>query len=832
MALYRRLWSVTGKQCHVTLVRVLTLNIVISLGEYAALVIAGVLDLPSGLSLVAHRAKLVHELCQLEATSMLAVHLPAETTKVEVESHSEFQGLSIACDNGPSDCVVGGPLDQIRSLKEKLGKNGTKSKMLDIATAYHTKAMDPILDRLTDFAKTIELSTPKIPVLSNVFGRLILPREEGFTFEYFAAHARQTVYLRQGIQDLHSHGMTAELSKWVEVGPHPTLLGMASSNLDANTTTFLPSLRKGTSDTESFARLLSHFYLNSTGMNWRKAFDKRAAMTTIPVMPFMQQEFGVHYPHEHNKSGDTGISEEQRSQTPYEFLSRIVQPLSDTNHQAIFETPIAIFAQYILGHSVCGFALCPASVYHEIALSAAKYLKLDDLETEQVWSLSNITYVAPLIYAQGSSAIVRTTIEPTNQARTMFTFKISSRSAKSDSQKQTIHCQGQVKIRSLTGQKTAKLLAVAKRKKSYFQQPERLETQEIFLKKAMYEKVFTRVVTYSEMYQMVQSIRIDQNEALAICRYPEATGKDVSKFTTILMDVLLHIAGFVANLSVENEEVCICTEVRSMTLTRDAVPTSEEKFEVVCSNFELESESLIVGDAYATGSKGVIAVFKGMSFHRMKLTRMTQAMQLAHRKSGDVVETTAKKSLEQPAPNPLTLNYPKAPEINSSVRNIIAQTCNMDASKLAMDASLEAMGFDSLLMIELASTLAAQNLCSLDSFDLTEQATVRDIEQLCSNAGGEQSVPSLETDTTSSGTSPENSTLATPATPPIASIIAATCGAEIHFVKSDVELEALGIDSLMGMELQERLQSLWASGEVDLSDCRTVGDVEKLVGGS
>ena len=804
----------------------------VSLGEYAALVIAGVLDLQSGLSLVAHRAKLISELCQLEATSMLAVHLSADITRDEVDSHPGLHDLSIACDNGPSDCVVGGPLDQIRSLKEKLSKKGTKSKLLDIAIAYHTKAMDPILDRLTDFAKTIELSSPKLPVLSNVFGRLILPGEESFTSEYFAAHARQTVALRLGIQDLHSHGMTAEISKWVEIGPHPTLLSMVSTNLDRNTTVFLTSLRKGTSDTVSFARLLSYFYLNSTGLNWRKAFDKRAAMTTIPVMPFMQQEFGVHYPHEHTKSGAAVLTQERGSQTSYVFLSTIVKPLSETNSQAIFETPIAIFAEYILGHSVCGYALCPASVYHEIALSAAKHLKLHDLQMEQVWSLSNVTFVAPLIYSEGSSAIVGTSIEPTNQSRTTFSFKISSRTAESDSQRQTIHCQGQVKIRSLTGQKNAKLLAITKRMKSYFFQPDRSETQEIFLKKAMYEKIFTRVVTYSEMYQMVQSIRIDQNEALAVCRYPKTTGKDMSRFTTVLMDILLHVAGFVANLSVENGEVCICKEVRTMTLVRDTLP-SEENFEIHCSNFELESESLIIADAYATDTQGVIAVFKGMSFQRMELVRMTQAMQLAHRKSGDLVESIVNKGFEQPVSHPLTLRYPKTPEESQlSVRDIVAKTCNLDAEKMATDVTLQAMGFDSLLMIELSSTLSAHKLCSLEAFDLTEQATVGDIEQLCADAG-ERSLPSSEAETTSSVAFLETSTPVTPVTPQVASIIAATCGAQADFVTSDVELQALGIDSLLMMELKTRLQSLWThSNLVDLSDLRTVGDVEKLVGRS
>ena len=804
----------------------------VSLGEYAALVVAGVLDLQSGLSLVAHRAKLISELCQLEATSMLAVHLSADVTRDEVDSQSELYDLSIACDNGPSDCVVGGPLDQIRSLKEKLSKKGTKSKLLDVAIAYHTKAMDPILDRLTDFAKTIELSGPKLPVLSNVFGRLILPGEEGFTSEYFSAHARQTVDLRLGIQDLHSHGMTAKISKWVEIGPHPTLLPMVSTNLDRDTTVLLTSLRKGTSDTVSFARLLSHFYLGSTGLNWRKAFDKRAAMTTIPVMPFIQEEFGVHYSHEHTKSGAAVLTQERGSQTSYIFLSRIVQPLSETNSQAIFETPIAIFAEYILGHSVCGYALCPASVYHEVALSAAKHLKLPDHQMDHVWSLSNVIFVAPLIYSEGSSAIMGISIEPINQPRTMFSFKIFSRTAKSDSQRQTIHCQGQVKIRSLTSQKIAKLLAITERKKSYFFRPDRSETQEIFLKKAIYEKIFTRVVTYSEMYQMVQLIRIDQNEALAVCRYPKTMGKDMSRFTTVLMDVLLHVAGFVANLNVENGEVCICKEVQTMILVRDTLP-SEEKFEIYCSNLELESESLIIADAYAIDTQGVIAVFKGMSFQRMELVRMTQAMKLAHRKSGDLVESIVNEGFKQPVSDPLIVRNPKTPkERHSSVRDIIAKPCKLVAPQMPTDATLQAMGFDSLLMIELSSTLAAHKLCSLEAFDLTEQATVGDIEQLCADSG-ESLLPSGEAETTSSVAFLETSTPVTPVTPQVASIIAATCGAQIDFVTSDVELHALGIDSLLMMELKTRLQSLWTHSNLeDLSDLRTVGDVEKLVGRS
>jgi pimeloyl-ACP methyl ester carboxylesterase len=60
---------------------------------------------------------------------------------------------------------------------------------------------------------------------------------------------------------------------------------------------------------------------------------------------------------------------EQRSypQTTHPFLSRFVQKVSAANGQAIFETYITVFMDYIPGHLVCKHAVCPASLYHKIA---------------------------------------------------------------------------------------------------------------------------------------------------------------------------------------------------------------------------------------------------------------------------------------------------------------------------------------------------------------------------------------------------------------------------------------------------------------------------------
>lgn len=807
-------------------------NLVTSLGEYAALVIARVIDMKDGLKLVALRARLMMELCQLETTSMLAVNLSAEAVRQYIDNSPDFQNLAISCDNSQTDCVVGGPISQLQSLKGRLSTMKTRSKMLDVPMAYHTGAMDPILTQLTAVAETLEISCPTIPVLSNVFGRLVQPGEGVFTSEYFAMHCRQTVAFNAGIHELFQSGMGAEVSRWIEIGPHPSLLPMISTRLDRDTTDLLPSLRKGTPASAAIARLLSHFYHTTTAVNWRNAFDGRAKLTSLPAMPFSKQEFGVHYPHESALRSLGECDQNNDSETSYNFLTRIVQRPSEKNSEAIFETSISVFKEYILGHLVCEHALCPASVYHEMVLAASKWTQLDKGE-EVIRKLSNVVYTAPLLYSNDSSAIVRVSIKPSGDNKTHYSFTVSSYNAGSDPQKQVVHCQGQLKIRSAAhAQKYAKLVPLMERQKERFLRVDQSNTQ-VFLRKAMYEKVFTRVVAYSELFQMVQSIRIDQDEALATCRFPSSEG-ETSGANTVLMDVLLHVAGFVANLNVENDEVCICKEVKSATMIRD-FPFSDTRFEVYCSNVEIAANNVVIADAYAVDSRGVIAVFKGMAFQRVKLTRMAQALRFATARAGHSNQSLPieRPKLVAPKPSAPVSKHPNMlVDQRSVIRDIIARTCNLEASNLAADTSLQAIGFDSLMIIELSSNLSSKLHTSIDLSALEECETVEDIEQLCSDGSQSGSTPTSEAETVGSVTMPT-----TPPTPAdklhVASIIAETCGAHITSVKLDAELEALGIDSLMMIELEARLQSLSNTkklSSLELSECRTVRDIEELVG--
>lgn len=795
----------------------------------------------SGTLLVAYRAQLMINHCEVGATSMLAVNMGASDAQAIFETDECFRSLSISCDNSPSDCVIGGPVASLQAFKEYVTTHdGTKSKFLDVPLAYHTEAMDPILDALTKYAGTLRLGKPTIPVISNVVGRTIPAGDNVFAADYFALHSRQTVAFQQGLANFLSTFSEVTTAYWVEVGPHASLLPMVASQAPHAKPRLLPCLRKGVSPSSTLSQLLSHFYLKSSSVNWRQAFafSESPKLVDLPVLPFQQSEFVVAYPHEPvvepASEGPAVVSTDI-------FLGRTVQVPSKANQfSAIYETSVQSLQDLITGHIVCDHALCPASVYHQMALSAVRRVESHS-ETDCAWSLTSVSYVAPLLYTANSYSRIRIHLSPDEQGG--YKFLVSSYIEGTDPDLRSVsHCNGHLKRkpRKPTVDKAIRIGRVLERQLRRFIQPEPSIIMETFSTKAMYNHVFTRVVTYSEIYQQVQSIRIspEYDEAYARCKF-DGLPRTQGETNSIFMDVLLHVAGFVANLSVEPDEVGICKEVSSALVLREpTVPGAS--FDVYCSLVTLPDQSVIVADAKAADNNGIMAVFKGMVFQRAKLNGISRAFSMQSKKAQGVSSTSIRSAISAvqklTPPNlsriiasPSTAN--QARDASNTVRKLVAEACGMDVKALPSDnVTLKELGFDSLLQIELEAQLLSA-FPKLDFSSLPDCETIRDIENLSSGQQILDTPPSLvsetaTSDTSSNGDLPDIQQLTR-------AVIAETCSGDVNSITSSSELSALGIDSLMVFELESSLSKINERVNVstaELAECLTVGDVEKLVG--
>ena len=816
-----------------------------SLGEYAALTIAGVLDLKDAMRLVAKRAELFMRHCNIYTTSMLAVNTSQSSMQEILGEHQNISGLEIACNNSPLDCVVGGSINQLETLKDLIkNEHNIKSKTLEVPLAYHTKAVNPVMNELTEIAKSCAINPPQLPVVSNVFGRIVHPGENAFDSGYFSRHCRETVAFNEGLQDVLAAQVSGTQLRWLEIGPSPMLIPMVKPQISNASTSLLPCLKRGTSASRTLSNVVEELFLNANGIDWRQVHhtSSRPQIIEVPTMPFQMQQFVV--PCHREFPGKEAEHSQEPETPPYRFLSSKVQTPSDSNGEvAIYETPINDLEEFIAGHMVADHALCPASVYHEIALSAARDSQEDQ---DCVWSISDVSYQKPLVYVEGSSVTVRATIAPDTKSTRCLNFSIASQDNEMPSEPPTVHCEGKIKANDSNAVATKQALAMPslKHKSAMFARESAMATQQTFFTKAMYEMVFPRVVSYSTLYRSVQCIRIDADlsEALAQCKLPEESMSDLSSSRSVLMDTVLHVAGFVANIRANNGDAYICKEAKSAKVLQD-LSDFDGTFEVYCTTYDVPNEPSTVSDAFAMSSKGTLAVFKGMVFSKAKLAHIAKAFQVLSGKTA----TPGKKQL---APSPSAhadlqaVNHSLSTEKDQTEMNSSSRTTNVRAllrkvsgvkeNSIQEHTSLEALGIDSLLVIELGKLLSAELGSPFAPSALSECKTVADLEHLVT-----QKAPSTTHATPSSAESTQGtSSSPTDMTKPeddfsVAQIISKTCGVDPSTLAPNSSLEALGIDSLMLLELESQLAAVpeatpFSSSE--LSACRTVDDVQRLVG--
>ncbi|EOD44424.1 putative polyketide synthase protein [Neofusicoccum parvum UCRNP2] len=190
-----------------------------SVGEYAALVTAGVLSLRDGLLLVARRAELMADLCEEASTGMAACNMPPRKAASFISAPtSGFDGLTVACKNSTDDCVVGGPVAPLRRFVDFCKASGIKAKVLEVPFAFHSAAMDPILEPFAQVVSTVTINKPNIPVASSYLGKLL---DNGdVNAEYFVGHTRQPVEFVCAAEVIQRLADQREMHV-IEVGPAP-----------------------------------------------------------------------------------------------------------------------------------------------------------------------------------------------------------------------------------------------------------------------------------------------------------------------------------------------------------------------------------------------------------------------------------------------------------------------------------------------------------------------------------------------------------------------------------------------------------------------------------
>lgn len=201
-----------------------------SLGEFSALVIAGVLDFADALHLVSERALAMQEACELQSGAMAAVLGMADDKVAEIcqslfpifDLRTPMTDCVVAANfNCPGQVVISGSINGVDMACKVLKESGAKRALrLPVGGAFHSPLMQPAAERLEKAILATTFHTPVCPIYQNVSARAEMDKDiiKKQLLEQLTSPVRWT----QSVQQMVADGATT----FYEFGPGDVLKGL------------------------------------------------------------------------------------------------------------------------------------------------------------------------------------------------------------------------------------------------------------------------------------------------------------------------------------------------------------------------------------------------------------------------------------------------------------------------------------------------------------------------------------------------------------------------------------------------------------------------------
>ncbi|MCQ4118881.1 type I polyketide synthase [Rhodococcus tibetensis] len=244
-----------------------------SIGEITAAHVAGVFSLPDAAALVGERGRLMQS---TEPGRMIAVRARVEDVVALIVGR-----VDLAAVNGSESVVLAGGERDVDAVASELSAAGMKTTSLRVERAFHSTLMEPILDEFVTVVSRLTAEPPKIPVVSNVTGR-IASAEELTSPRYWAQHIRQPVLFADGIVALDDLGVT----RLVEVGPGAALAANAAEVAPAA----IAALPGRGDEAHEILEAVAAAYVEGCPVDWERVLPGRRRID-LPTYAFQRRSF-------------------------------------------------------------------------------------------------------------------------------------------------------------------------------------------------------------------------------------------------------------------------------------------------------------------------------------------------------------------------------------------------------------------------------------------------------------------------------------------------------------------------------------------------------------
>ncbi|SHE99488.1 ACP S-malonyltransferase [Vibrio gazogenes] len=193
-----------------------------SLGEYSALVCAGVIDFNQAIKLVELRGQLMQEAVPAGSGAMFAIiGLDDNAIANACIEAANGQIVSPVNFNSPGQVVIAGEKDAVQRAGELCKEAGAKRALpLPVSVPSHCALMKPAADKLAETLKAMTFNSPEIPVINNV--DVIAESDPEKIKDALVRQLYNPVRWTETVQKMHDQG----IEKLFEVGPGKVLTGL------------------------------------------------------------------------------------------------------------------------------------------------------------------------------------------------------------------------------------------------------------------------------------------------------------------------------------------------------------------------------------------------------------------------------------------------------------------------------------------------------------------------------------------------------------------------------------------------------------------------------
>ena len=186
---------------------------------------------------------------------------------------------------------MSGPPDEVAKLEQSLDEKHIGHRPLNVAFAYHSAMIDPLIEGFTKLVQGTTLHAPRIPFISSLTGAWIT-EQEATTPSYWANQMRHAVRFAGGLDTL-SAGSPFVL---VEVGPNQTLSLLAKQHLgrEAAIVASLHSAQFSASEAGALVHALGKLWCAGVEVDWEEFYrHERRQRQPLPNYPFERQRYWI-----------------------------------------------------------------------------------------------------------------------------------------------------------------------------------------------------------------------------------------------------------------------------------------------------------------------------------------------------------------------------------------------------------------------------------------------------------------------------------------------------------------------------------------------------------